>query len=113
MGKVSGCRMLGGVVLLGAVTLAGCGGSKSSSTTGAAATQTVKRLEVTVVSRSAAVRRASLWLTPGIGLKWRWYQSSGMCAGMFSGPQRWVRARALRWPCGRPSGLSDIRKRGL
>jgi hypothetical protein len=56
MGKVSGCRMLGGVVLLGAVTLAGCGGSKSSSTTGAAATQTVKRLEVTVVSRSAAVR---------------------------------------------------------
>lgn len=50
MGRpTEGRRMLGVALLAGAVVLAGCSGGKSSSTTGATATQTVKRLEVTVV----------------------------------------------------------------
>jgi hypothetical protein len=58
MRKAIGRRRLVGIGLLaGAVVLAGCGGSKSSSTTGgtsATASQTVKRLEVTVVNKGTA-----------------------------------------------------------
>ena len=57
MGKVIGCRMLGSVVLLGALILAACGGKSSSSTSASSPqAQTVKRLEVTVVSRNAAAQ---------------------------------------------------------
>ena len=54
----------GAVVIVGTLVLAGCGGGKgsSSSTTGASATQTVKRLEVTVVRPTAAAETPRAFL---------------------------------------------------
>src|SRR5262245_54263069 len=51
MRKTMGARGLLGIAL---VVLAGCGGGKSSSTTGATVAQSVKRLEVTVVGSGTA-----------------------------------------------------------
>jgi hypothetical protein len=63
MGKAMGGRGFLSVALLAAVVvLAGCGSSKSSSTTGATATQTLKRLEVTVVRSSAEAPAARPFL---------------------------------------------------
>lgn len=63
MGKAMGGRGFLSVALLAAVVvLAGCGSSKSSSTTGATATQKVKRLEVTVVRPRAEAPAARPFL---------------------------------------------------
>src|SRR5262249_7428072 len=57
MGAGTRYRMLGSIALLGTVILAGCGGKSSSSTSASGSqAQSVKRLEVTVVNRSAAAQ---------------------------------------------------------
>ena len=55
MGQGSGVRALGGIVLLSAVVLAGCGGGgKSGSPTASSSTQTLKRVDVHVTRGASA-----------------------------------------------------------
>jgi hypothetical protein len=81
MGKPSACRMMGGVVLLGAMALAGCGGSKSGSPTASTSTQTLKRVDVHVVGGGAAEgpRRSML---ARIGDLLGWPQKAEASAGI-------------------------------
>ena len=72
MRQAAGFRALGGVVLLGAVVLAGCGGGgKSGTPTAASSTQTLKRVDVHVTrGGSAEAPRSSMVAMIGNLLGW-------------------------------------------